>query len=94
MFAPRFRRLESIGFNTSPVSDEKLNRCVRLTVTRPDGSEADEVLYWSPEDDHRLQSAEEALNELILDHGKIVLAAAARLFWQRQVTTEDDSDTG
>ena len=93
-FAPRFRRLESIGFNTMSVNDEELNRRVRLTVTRPDGSEADEVLYWNPEDDHRLQSAEEALNELIRDHGKIVLAAAARLFWQRQVANEDDSNSG
>jgi hypothetical protein len=90
-FVPRFKRVESIGFNGAVVDVEKFNRCLRLTVTRPDGSEADEVLYWGPEDDHRFQRAEQALHKVIRDHGKIALAAAARLFWQQQAVNEKES---
>lgn len=81
---PRFKRVESIGFNGSAADFEKFERCLRLTVTRPDGSEANEVLHWSPEEDHSLHLIEAALNKIIQDHGKIALAAAARLFWHQQ----------
>lgn len=88
-FVQRFKRAESIGFNGNVVDNERLKRCLRLTVTRPDGSEADEVLCWGPEDDHRFQHAEQALQKLIRDHGKIALAAAARLFWRQQAVNEE-----
>jgi hypothetical protein len=88
---PRFKRVESIGFNGAAAGTEEFTRCIRLTVTRPDGSEADEILHWSPEDDHRLQHVEETLNTLIRDHGNVALAAAARLFLQQQIVTEENS---
>lgn len=88
---PRFKRVESIGFNGNALDAEKFRRCLRLTVTRPDGYEADEVLHWSPEDDHRLHLVEEALSKLIHDHGKIALAAAALLFWSQQTANAEDS---
>ncbi|MBI5592463.1 MAG: hypothetical protein HY881_18510 [Deltaproteobacteria bacterium] len=88
---PRFKRVELIGFNGDAVCAEKFRRCLRLTVTRPDGSEADEILHWSPEDDRRFQIVEEALSKLVYEHGKIALAAAARLFWQQQAVNEENS---
>jgi len=88
---PRFKRVESIGFTGGSVDVDKFMRCLRLTVTRPDGSEVDEVLHWNPEDEHSLHSIEKALNKLIQDHGKIALAAAARLFWQQQVVNEKNA---
>jgi hypothetical protein len=86
----RFKRLESLRFDGDTVDAWRLSHCLRLTVTRPDGSEADEVFHWGPEDDHRFQFVEQALNELILDHGKIALVAAARLFLQQQAINEED----
>lgn len=88
---PRFKRVESIGFNRAAVDPEEFTRCIRLTVTRPDGSEADEILHWTPEDDHRLQHVEATLNSIIREHGKVALAATARLFLQQQTLTEESS---
>jgi hypothetical protein len=85
---PRFLRVEATGFNGAALDPEKSKRCIRFTVTRPDGSEADEVLYWTPEDDQRIQEVEKALNLIICDHGNIALAAAAQLFFQKQVVDD------
>ncbi|GKT08381.1 hypothetical protein DSTSK_16860 [Desulforhabdus sp. TSK] len=88
---PRFKRVESIGFNGDAEDAERFQRCIRLTVTRPDGSEVEEVLHWSHEEDRSLRSVEKALSKLIQDHGKIALAAAARLFWQQQAGNIEDA---
>ncbi len=87
---PRFKRVESIGFNGKSMDAEKLRRCLRLTVTSPDGSEVDEVLHWSSADDSSLHSVEKALTKLIQDHGNLTLAAVARLFWQQQGINKND----
>lgn len=86
---PRFLRVESIHFSGSPLGDDQFKRRVRLTVTRPDGSEVQEVLNWSQEDDQRLESVEAALRSIIDEHGKIALAAAAGLLWQQHHIVED-----
>jgi len=93
VLVPRFKRVEAISFNGDARDAEKSRRCLRLTVTRPDGSEADEVLHWSPEEDHNLHSVEKVFSKLIQDHGKIALAAAARLFWYQQTVNEEGSET-
>lgn len=80
---PRFKRVESIGFTGGDVDAASFRRCLRLTVTRPDGSEVDEVLHWSPDEDQSLHSVEKALSKLIQKHGKIALVAAASLLWQQ-----------
>lgn len=80
---PRFLRVESIHFSGSPLAGDQFKRRVRLTVTRPDGSEVQEVLDWSQEEDQRLERVEAALKSIIDEHGKIALAAAAGLLWQQ-----------
>lgn len=91
---PRFLRVESIHFNGAVVADRAHSmRCVRLTVTRPDGSEAQEVLNWGPEDDSRFETVKAALDSLVAEHGQIALAAAAGLLWQQQYRGEDEPDT-
>lgn len=90
-FVPRFKRVESINFNGDAGNAEKLERCLRLTVTRPDGFETDEVFYWSEEDDLRILAVEKKLNKLIRDHGQIALAAAARLMFRQDAIDEKDS---
>lgn len=87
---PRFLRVESMRFNNIAGEGDGLKRCVRLTVTRPDGSEAEETLHWKPEDDLNFKRAEATLKDLIRDYGNIALAAAAGLFWQQQCVEEDD----
>ncbi|QSV45483.1 hypothetical protein [Geobacter benzoatilyticus] len=89
-FVPRYLRVESIYFDGDVAGGGQSRRCVRLTVTRPDGSEAQEVLNWRPEDDHRLESVKTALRLLIGEHGQIALAAAAGLLWQQQHGAEDE----
>lgn len=92
--ASRFKRVESVGsFNGNGNDAQSLDRCIRLTVTTPNGFEANEILHWTPEDDHRLQRAEKALNVLIHSHGRFAIAAAARLFCQRQAIDEKDEGT-
>ncbi len=88
-FGSRFKHLESFAFGAA-ADNQKRNSCIRLTVTRPDGSEANEVLHWTPEEEDQLCLAEEALNELIKRHGKFALAAVARLFCERQDQKEED----
>lgn len=88
-FVPRFLRVESIYFNGDAVAGDQVRRCIRLTVTSPDGSEAQEVLNWSPEDDDRLESVKSALRSLISEHGKIAFAAAAGLLWQQQAAEDE-----
>lgn len=85
---PRFLRVEATGFNGAILDPEKSKRCVRFTVTRPDGSEADEVLHWTPDDDLRIQEVGKALDLLVSDHGNIALAAAAQLFLQKQAVND------
>lgn len=88
---PRFLRLESIHFSGTSIAGDQIKRCVKLTVTRPDGSEAQEVLNWTQEDDQRLESIEAALRSMIDKHGKIALAAAAGLLWQQHQDTGEKS---
>jgi hypothetical protein len=80
---PRFLRVESIHFNGATIAGADSSRRVRLTVTRPDGSEVQEVLSWNPEDDDRLESIKSSLRSLIGEHGNIALAAAAGLLWKQ-----------
>lgn len=89
-FVPRYLRVESIHFNGDSANGDQSRRCVRLTVTRPDGSEAQEVLNWRPEDEQRLESAKTALMTLIGEHGQIALVAAAGLLWQQLHGVEDE----
>jgi hypothetical protein len=88
---PRFKRIESMAFKGVALNAEKFSRSIRLTVTRPDGTEADEVFHWGPDEDHRFENAEQALHNLMRSHGKIALAAAAHLFWQQQAIQKKDS---
>lgn len=81
-FVPRFLRVESIHFNGTVLAKDQLKRCVQLTVTRPDGSEIQEILNWSPEDDSRVESMATNLKSLVGEHGKIVLAAAVSMLLQ------------
>lgn len=87
---PRFSRVESLRFNNISGEGDSLKRCIRLTVTRPDGTEAEDTLHWKPEDDQNLKRAEAALQRLVNDYGNLALAAAAGLLYQQQCVADDE----
>ena len=86
---PRFLRVESVHFSGSPLAADHFNRRVRLTVTRPDGSEVQDIFNWREEDDQRLERVEAALRSIVDEHGNIALAAAACLLWQQHHVAGD-----
>lgn len=90
-FVPRFQRVESIHFSGTPVTGEESKRCIRLTVTRPNGAEVQEIINWRPEDDHEVETVEAALQSIVAKHGQIALAAAAGIFLQKHLHAEDET---
>ncbi len=80
--AARFARTEAIGFNGSAIDPEKLGRVVRLTLTRPDGREVDQVVHWTARDQAALDRTKTEMKRLLRDSGSAGLAAAAELVWE------------
>ena len=54
---------------------------MRLSITRTDGSERAEVVYPPPESEKELVHIQEQIENLLTEHGRLGLAAVARVVW-------------
>ena len=78
----RFRRTEAIEFNGT---DGALR--LRVTVTKPDGSERQEVIHFEPDEEDVLRKTELEISVLIARNKRLGVAAATRAIWE-QLKTE------
>lgn len=78
--AARFKRIESLNFKTRG----KLNpqSAIRIAITRPDGTEVDQVIFFSQVEEARVAEVEERIAKIITEADGAGLAAAARAFWR------------
>ena len=77
--AERFKHVESIHFGTIDIPEG--SNGMRLSITRPDGSERTEVVYPRPEEEQELSDIQEDIQNLLAKHGRLGLAAVARAVW-------------
>jgi hypothetical protein len=77
--AMRFRRVESLSFQTraTPTGESAM----RISITRADGSEVDNVIYLHREDEKRIAQVESEIVTILNRNQRIGLAATARAFW-------------
>ena len=78
-FAERFKHVESIHFGMLDIPEG--SEGIRLSITRPDGSERAEVVYPHPEEEKELSDIQEDIQNLLAKHGRLGLAALARAVW-------------
>jgi hypothetical protein len=76
----RFRRVESIAFKTQKASASE--SAVRVTITQQDGSEVDNVIYVSKDEERRVAEIEAVITSLLKRTSRVGLAATARAFWK------------
>lgn len=78
--ASRFRRVESMTFKTRKSSVG--GAAVRVAITQLDGSEIDQVIYTTEEEEKAVAKLESQLSAMFRQNKKIILAATARAFWK------------
>lgn len=82
VFAKRMLRAEAAnGDITRQNVSQNKGRAVRLTLTRPDGSEHAELLHWSEQEEEKVNELEKQFKELINQNGRAGLGAAAKALW-------------
>ena len=59
---------------------------IRLSITRNDGSERAEVVYFPPEEEKQFANIQEAIQSLLTEHGRLGLAAVAQCSVGRNLT--------
>lgn len=75
----RFRRIESITFRTGKVASDET--AMRVTITRVDGTEVDNVIFISGDEESRIAEVEAKISSLLEQTKGVGLAATARAFW-------------
>ena len=78
-YAERFKRVESIYFSRGEVLEG--SEGIRLSITRTDGSERAEVVYFRPEAEKQFANIQEDIQSLLTEYGRSGLAAVARAVW-------------
>ena len=78
----RFTRVESHGFNGKVVDPEKFPRSICFTLTRPNGTERQEVVHWAKSQDKSVEEARAELKKLLVRYGSAALPAAAEIVWE------------
>lgn len=86
----RFRRVESIGFGRMKRTNDQ--SAVRVTITQPDGSERDDVICVSQNEEAEVAEIEAQITSLLREQRRIGLAATARAFWKALRSEEENSD--
>lgn len=76
----RFQRVESIAFTARKSSDNE--SALRVSITKSDGSEIDNVIYVMEGEEERVAEIEEKIVLLLGKTERVGLAAAARAFWK------------
>ena len=78
LYAQRMVRVESLLFGSD--AGAVANTC-RLVMTRPDGTEVVHVFEWEDSEAKKTVELERDLKEMLKMHGRIGLAAAAKVVW-------------
>ena len=88
-YAERFKHVESIYFSRSEAFAG--SEGIRLSITRTDGSERAEVVYFRPEAEKHFANIQEYIQSLLTEHGRLGLAAVACAVWNE--LNEDSEET-
>lgn len=83
----RFRRVESIAFTANKRAGDE--SAVRVTITQLDGSEVDDVIYVSKEEEKLVAEIEARITSLLGEKKRLGLAATARAFWKALSQNEE-----
>jgi len=86
----RFRRVESVGFGRAKRTNDE--SAVRVTITKSDGSEVDNVICVSKSEEVEVAAIEAQITSLLGEQRRIGLAATARAFWKVLSSEEGNSD--
>ncbi len=76
-----FSRVESMTFSTRKKKKGDVESAVRVTITRLDGSEVDDVIYVSKDEEEQVAELEARITGLLNEQKRIGMAATARAFW-------------
>jgi hypothetical protein len=86
----RFKRAESVSFK--PGKGDKDRRLgVRVAVTQADGTEKQEVVHFSSDEEGQIHSLQDQLSALITKNKRLGLAAASRAIWSQLKSSEESS---
>lgn len=79
----RYRRVESIVFSRrrGGGEDSQPQLSVRISVTRGDGAEMDQVVQLSKQEEKQMKHLEMQIRALLKEHGRVGLAAASLAVW-------------
>jgi len=80
LLAARFQRVESINFSAGKKIQGQ--SAVRVAITRIDGSEVDDVIYVSKDDEEQIAEVEAQVAALLARTRRVGLAGTARAFWK------------
>jgi hypothetical protein len=80
LLAARFQRVESINFSAGNKAQGQ--SAVRVAITRIDGSEVDDVIYVSKDDEEQIAEVEAQVAALLARTRRVGLAGTARAFWK------------
>jgi hypothetical protein len=79
-FADKFKRVEGLAFKNKKASKD--HSAVRVAITRLDGTEVDQVIFVSKEEERRVEEIEAEIAALLAQTKRLGLAATARAFWR------------
>ena len=88
-FAERFKHVESIYFGRDDILEG--SEGLRLSITRADGSERAEVVYFRAETEKQLAYLQEGIQDLLTENRRLGLVALARAVWNE--LNEDSEET-
>jgi len=78
--AAKFHRVESITFTDGATAEETLG--VRVSVTQPNGSEHEQIVHFTVEEEHKLLDLQTKFETLLAQDQRLGLAAASRAIWK------------
>ncbi len=83
ILAQRMLRAEAAqGDMAKAHAEGKEDQAFRLMLTRPNGDEHGELLYWNKEEDAKVKELEAEFSKLIKKHGRAGMGAAAMALWK------------
>ena len=78
--AMRFHRVESIVFSTGAAQKNAVG--VRVAITQPSGTEYDQVIHVTPDEERELAALQKVFEDLLEGDNRLALAAASRALWK------------
>lgn len=78
--AVRFHRVESIVFSDGAAQRNAVG--VRVAITQPSGTEYDQVIHVTPDEERELAALQQVFEDLLEGDNRLALAAASRALWK------------